>query len=148
MSAKENINPKQLRLFYTATQLQKALTTSDDLLGNETMSEMWNRKLSESKMPPHTGHGAGVYRSIRTKGWQPEGPFTVIHSGSDMRLYEGHHRVAVLAEMERKTGRSPFLYLKHANDRGTNFAEDSSDAGSDSTSVKEFKRKVKEDWGW
>lgn len=118
MSARESINPNQLRLFYTAKELQEALTTSGDLQGLEDMDNLWERKLEQAKQPPVMGHGAGLYRSIRTKGWQqPKKPFTMLHSkGGHSRLKEGHHRVAVLADMENRTGRSPFLYVNHEDD--------------------------------
>lgn len=117
MAAHKAINPDQLRLFYTGREMQDMLTGSGDLHDSEDMPDMWDRKLDESMKPPHTGHGAGVYESIKEKGYQGTrlGVIDEPHwdTGEPVtRVNDGHHRIAA-AELERTTGQLSFFPVVH-----------------------------------
>lgn len=120
MAAHEAINSQQLQLFYTGTELQSMITGSGDVRTNlgETLEGMWDRKTKESQQPMGTGHGAGVYDSIKERGYVG-GRLGVVFdrdlkSGNPVtRIPEGHHRVAAAADIERSTGKLTFIPVLH-----------------------------------
>lgn len=71
--------------------------------GPETIGELWNKKLRESKRPAETGgHGAGVYDSVKEKGvltpvnvtYKKERGYRIPTIGN------GNHRVAAQADID------------------------------------------------
>ena len=83
----------------------------------ETLPQIWNRKLEESKVEgdPHSfdgPHGAGVYKSMEEHGYdwsKPPIPILLVRPMFDkparVILDDGYHRVAAAADIEEKTGR-------------------------------------------
>lgn len=122
MSSSDYLNPHQLKLFMTGMELKNSITYSGDRNDDETLDDMWNRKVEESKETRGV-HGAGTYESIREHGWKPEGryddkqiPVRYSKSKSSMRIANGHHRVAAAADIEEKTGKLTFFPLSHYDD--------------------------------
>lgn len=120
MPAHDSINPDQLRLFYTGSELKNMITYSGDQGNDEDLDEMWERKTEESEAEKQHGwHGSGVYDSLMEHGWQGSEKIPVQHSGSHARgnaevwLDEGHHRVAAADAIERRTGKKIFIPVTH-----------------------------------
>lgn len=130
MAAKNNINPDQLSMFMTPEEIKGYMTTSGDLhqivtpeghLRNETMEELWDRKLEASKAPKDSGHGAGVYDAlsegidILDQYIQFGGPaLEILHnSKGDRYLGDMHHRIAAQADIDKQQGTQTFLPISH-----------------------------------
>ena len=66
---------EQLQLFMTGKELKSAITMSYDATMRDSsgMGDFWKRKLRESKRTG-SGHGHGIYQSIREKGWASDDP--------------------------------------------------------------------------
>ena len=119
------LNPNQLKLFMTGKEVQSRVTQSLDTQPGEGLGEMWARKEQESRVPGNfqtnpdaPGHGAGVYDSLATRGYNPPDDREVSQSVAlrfdrlnqdEMRMGWGHHRVAAAAALERDTGKQTFL---------------------------------------
>lgn len=121
-------NPNQFKLFYGGQELQDSITHSADqasTYGDTNLQDMWARKLSEAKQPESSGgHGAGLYESMLNEGVRPHTKLEVSWGSQAGRpdeprqqIYEGHHRVAVAADIERNTGRAMWINTVH-EDRG------------------------------
>jgi hypothetical protein len=133
-------DPNQFKLFYGAQELQNHITESIDQEKGETLPQMWDRKVAESKTEDGVTHGSGVYRSMAEHGWQKskdvvqgaEGELgrpndrglTVNHHAEPGRpgahLLGGHHRVAALADIERTTGRDQWIPVNNVALTGNN----------------------------
>lgn len=140
------LNPQQLKLFMTGTEWQDNVTKSTDQGSGESVGRVWGRKERESRQPAtikdhdvqwrggrgvrvtinerNNGiHGAGLYDSIRDKGYRHEpkesDPPTILldRSGNNIQ-YEGHHRVAAAAALERDTGKPTFIPTNYEDNRG------------------------------
>lgn len=126
------LNPNQFKLFYGAQELQNAVTRSGDReyladeegnvyrdeegnFARESLPQMWDRKLEESKKPEYTGHGSGVYDSMMSEGVRPHTSLTVHHPTPDngLQLADGHHRLAAAADIERTTGKNMWIFTNH-----------------------------------
>ena len=119
MAASDNLNPHQLQLFMTGTELKGMITDSIDRnpLGGfgGTMDKMWATKLRQSKRSG-MGHGAGTHKSIKEHGWEDRGPesgFEINHvvkyggipewDRTETSVTGAHHRIAAAADIEAKT---------------------------------------------
>lgn len=121
---------EQLQMFMPAKDLVARVGMSYDQKKKEDLSQMWDRKLAESKAPatdklhdvqwrggrghrvtiaeyPSATHGAGVHDSLRTKGFVGKaipvrhGDFPGSETRNDgLRLEDGHHRVAAAADLD------------------------------------------------
>jgi len=98
---------EQLQMFMPAKQLKDRIGLSYDVDYDETLPKMWDRKLTESKVPVDSGgRGAGVYDSLAKKGYDGP-PLEVRHGdfpGSEsrkdgLRLLDGHHRLSSAADL-------------------------------------------------
>jgi hypothetical protein len=120
---------EQLRLFMPASELKDDLTTSFDLetvLDNsgeryETMDEMWDRKLDESRMNPKLGtRASGLYEGIKSAGYdwdeQNKNKITIMLGSDSKRLEDGHHRVAAASALEKETGKDIFIPIDYSQD--------------------------------
>lgn len=115
------INPDQLQLFMTGTELKSAITNSIDRAPMGRMSDMWKRKLRESKRSDMS-HGAGTYQSLAKHGWQGEG-VDVMHvrkygalpewDRTEVSVSDAHHRIAAAADIEAKGKRQIFIPTNH-----------------------------------
>ena len=86
----------------------------------ETMDDMWDRKLEESKSY-ESDHGAGVYGSLKKEGWRSHSAgLTMVHrttpEGVTRRLHDGHHRVASAAALEEEGHSTVWIPLNHRNE--------------------------------
>ena len=131
MAASHHLNPDQLQLFMTGTELKNAITDSIDRAPMQSMDKMWATKLRQSKRSGME-HGAGTYQSIKQHGWkEPEGVWgdeTPGHGNSGFeimhkRVYGGipewdrsetsvtgaHHRIAAAADLEAKGKRTVYF---------------------------------------
>lgn len=80
---------------------------------SETMNEMWNRKLQESQAPQYSGHGSGVYDSMKRYGYNRDVPLTLnMNTPEGVVLSDGHHRVASAADLEDK-GHEIYIPVQH-----------------------------------
>lgn len=134
---------EQLALFMPARELKRQITHSFDRLGEDTfvkgkwkvgkesMDEMWARKERESRQPRAsededwsraptriTDHGAGVYDSIKEKGFDFSHPVDVDHFDSPEHwnskvVGDGHHRIAAAAALEEETGKDVYVPIEH-----------------------------------
>lgn len=128
MAASEHLQPEQLALFMSATDLWKMLNVSYDRhpvadpSGRprlETMDELKERKVAESKQPSSIlTHGGGVYSSIWDKGYASDvEPIDLVHQTTgSKRLRDGHHRVAAASDIEQKYGDPVWIPLVHSEE--------------------------------
>lgn len=119
------MNPDQLKLLMTGSELQRSITHSYDAPLDmepgdpEALGELWEGKTYEAKQPRGV-HGAGVYDSIKQRGYQGEpiklydydvftnAGYTVPARG----VMDGHHRVAAAAALE-KEGQQVYIPVEH-----------------------------------
>lgn len=89
-------------------EADKATATPRGKAPNKAMSGLWTAKEKEAKMPEaQGGHGAGLYDRLKG-GEQVYNPIQInmndiADPGKDLQ-YEGHHRVAAGAALERERG--------------------------------------------
>lgn len=112
--ARRNVtNPNQFKLFYGGQELQNTITESGDMFDHENLDQMWDRKAEEAKVPGNVrGHGAGVYDSLKSQGYNGM-PLTVSHDRRGTYVYNGHHRIAAAAAIERETGKNVWIPVEH-----------------------------------
>ena len=133
----------QLKMFYGAQELKDTITESGDrgrygsfashygldsadrqsssgssgYHEKESLDEMWDRKLAESKRPVESGHGGGVHASIVKRGYVQASPVRMhwdTEDGmTDVRLSDAHHRIAAAADIEQTTGRNIWINAEH-----------------------------------
>lgn len=112
MAAVDLNSPQQFKLFYTGSEWKSMLTRSTD----GPIDDKMKQSLSQSKKAG-THHGAGVYDSIKSKGYvhNPADPPSMVleesPSGKHKHVVqsEGHHRIAAAADIEEKGG--PVSYI-------------------------------------
>jgi hypothetical protein len=127
MAAKDCLGPQcaeQMKLFMTANEVKNWITDSTDRSPNETLDQMWDRKVTESKKPRESNtQGAGVYDAVSEgKNILPdvtlipfrETPF----EGARNVIGDGHHRVAAMADYENQTGRDTFIPVNYFGNSG------------------------------
>jgi hypothetical protein len=120
-------NPHQFKLFYGGRELRDAITHSYDIdeeEGDQNLTDMWKRKVAESKLPERSGgHGAGVYESLLNEGVRPDTklhvnwstPYPADPDIPGKAIYEGHHRVASAADIEETTGRAMWFNVANTD---------------------------------
>ncbi len=135
MAAKNHLNPKQLKLFMTPDEIMSSVTDSvdrttpytdsvyDDETGEyvdvhypgQTMDELWDNKLSESK-----GKGWGIpeplYDSIAKHGVKRHVTLQPNYHDDGYTMGQGHHRVAAAADIAKKTGDQVFIPVIYDDD--------------------------------
>jgi len=146
VAASDHVNPEQLQLFMTGTELKGMITDSIDRnpLGGYggTMDKMWATKVRQSKREG-MGHGAGTYKSMKERGWDPptevwgdEAPgwdnagFEINHvrkyggipafDRTETSVTAAHHRIAAAADIEAKsagTKKPRTIYFPTANNQ-------------------------------
>jgi len=134
-----NLGPQfeQLKMFMTPSEVKDYITTSGDLhymrtpgggLRNETMDELWDRKLESSKAPRETGHGSGVYEGLEEGkdlmymrgGYRRAGNTVEInYAKGHTFLGDMHHRIAAMADIDQKRGTQTYLPVTHWDQRFT-----------------------------
>lgn len=112
------LQPEQLKLFMTGTELKGAITDSIDRAPAQSMDDMWKTKLRQSKRSG-MGHGNDTYSSLKENGWQGPGPgllhrvqFSPVSDWDTDHLSvdDAHHRIAAAADIEAKSrGRREFF---------------------------------------
>lgn len=139
MAASDHVNPEQLQLFMTGTELKGMITDSIDRnpLGGfgGTMDKMWASKLRQSKRSGME-HGGGTYKSLQEHGWDPpaevwgdEAPghdasgFEINHvrkigaipafDRTETSVTGAHHRIAAAADMEARGKRTIYFPTAH-----------------------------------
>lgn len=127
----------QLQLLMTGTELKDSITQSHDKLDTESMKQMWRRKSKESKLSTgttypdpynegqRTAHGTGLSKSMENHGYidaNPRSHIQVDHDGDQRNVWEGHHRIATAARLE-KNGKGPFYIPVQHHDQ-TDIADD------------------------
>jgi len=118
MAAHEHINPYQMKLFATGTEIQGIVNQSTDLQPGEDMSSMWERKQRAASDPEHDAAHGHLQESLATKGLVGHGNDRVhlLYGGGDqsqVALGDAHHRVAAAAHLERTGRRTVFFNLDH-----------------------------------
>lgn len=116
VSGRDVLHPVQLAMFGLGSDVKNMVTESNDRDYGESMDDMWSRKEAESRQPKGTGHGTGVYDSLKEHGWkgQNNGDAAMIsHTARGMTtMREGHHRTAAAAALE-KEGKNVWVTLRH-----------------------------------
>ncbi len=134
MAAHENLNPHQLQMFMTGTELKDTINHSYDGSlstggtggGPDGLNGLWKQKLKESKRSGF-GHGEGTYKSIKDRGWVADNPrydsINLSHRSVpgaipawnrvERSVDDGHHRIAAAADIEAKTGKQHFIPVQH-----------------------------------
>lgn len=108
---------EQLKMFMTPAEIKGYVTTSSDLRTGETMDQLWDRKVRESKRPRDYGPGSGVYDALSSN--KPIlGTVTVLHSSPGSELEDKHHRVAAQAEIDATTGKETLVPMEYLGDSG------------------------------
>lgn len=113
LSPEQFNQPEQLKLFMTGVEWQEYTTHSSD--GPADIK--WKEASAQAKAPASAGtHGAGVYDSMKSKGYEVHNPVpTITFEESPNGKYfmrtqgEGHHRVAAAADIERETGKPVYI---------------------------------------
>lgn len=89
------------------------------------MSDMWSRKLEESKRPFSEAHGSGVYAKVDrgfnlVHGIRGTGKVPILYNARgpidgevSRELKDMHHRVAAMADVDRRKGTETFLNVDH-----------------------------------
>lgn len=133
ISTDPGLNPDQLKLLMTGSELQKTITHSYDApLDMEpgdasTLNDLWSRKEAESRRRPGEWlqpHGSGVYDSLKARGYEGEplrlhdyNVFTDAGVHVPARgVMDGHHRVAAAAALERE-GQQIYIPVVHQDSR-------------------------------
>jgi hypothetical protein len=123
---------EQLKMFMTGKELRNYVTQSWDRYTKkddgveETMDDMWNRKIMESEVPyTQYRHGSGLRDSLSKRGYihDPHNAIKVMHVDPDPSgrgtitpgryVTEGHHRIAALADIEEESGKETFVPISH-----------------------------------
>lgn len=126
----------QLKLFMTPAEIMGHVNASGDKGRDEDMSDMWSRKVEASKRPFSEEHGSGVYDKVNrgfnlVHGIRGTGKVPILYNvrgpidGEVSReLKDMHHRVAAMAEVDRKKGTETFVNVDHtewSKDEGRRF---------------------------
>jgi hypothetical protein len=114
----KRVNPDQFKLFMSGEEWKQSVTASTD----GPIDKVWPRKEAESKSARGRdmfgAHGAGVYDSMKKHGYNPdvhdEGwnwspPTILVNTDGRKKQFDGHHRVAAAAAIERETGKPVWL---------------------------------------
>lgn len=64
------MNPDQFKLFMSANEWKDSIEGSTDLYQDQTLDELWDDKLRESKATGGGVHGAGSYASLEKEGFR------------------------------------------------------------------------------
>lgn len=81
----------------------------------ETMEQMWDRKVEESKVPEDiTRHGSGVMDFLKKDGYNWDYPMNISAFGDKRLIWNGHHRVASAADIEEETGKQIYIPVKYS----------------------------------
>lgn len=120
MSAKDNMQPKQLQMFMTPDELHAEVKPTDFDPDQATWDDPrrdWGRKLRRAKgvYDPETEYAPtpGLYEDIAKNGIQRPVPINHDYYG-DMELGDGHHRVATATDLARQ-GREVYIPVTHTN---------------------------------
>jgi hypothetical protein len=127
MAAKDCIGPQcaeQLKLFMTPQEIKGWITDSTDRSPGETLDQMWDRKVTESKKPQGSNsHGSGVYDAV-SSGNNILPSVTLIpfrkneYEEARNVIGDGHHRVAAMADFADKSGKQSFVPVEYFGDSG------------------------------
>ena len=117
---------EQLKMFMSPAEVKDHVTTSGDLhyqrtpgggLRNETMNELWDRKLEASKAPRDSGHGSGVYEGLEAGKdimyMRRGNTVDVNYVGDHKFLGDMHHRIAAMADIDQQRGTQTYLPVEH-----------------------------------
>lgn len=133
--ARHVVNPNQLRLFVDPVEHQATIKDSTDVYSvdewdtphhsyserktstgpSPAMGALWAQKEWEARQPAESyEHGSGLYDRIHS-GEQVHTPIEVHlgESAAQDKQYEGHHRIAASAAVQRDTGRQQFVPVKY-----------------------------------
>jgi hypothetical protein len=103
---------EQLKMFMTPAEIKDYVTTSEDLRYGETMDQLWDRKLQESKQPRDTGPGGGVHGAL-SSGTPILDDVDVLSESKGSMLIDKHHRVAAQADIDAATGKETLIPVRH-----------------------------------
>lgn len=102
-------DPNQLRMFMTPKEIHGIVNESYDRhfpdksrTGQmETLDEMWERKLEESRVPRDPQkHGSGSYSLLSKAGWDWDFKVPIQMHESTVRLTNAHHRIAAMLDID------------------------------------------------
>lgn len=109
---------QQLKMFMTGNEIKQTITGSVDASNNDedTMSEMWDQKVEESHdRRVNAGddrHGQSLYDSVEDEGAHT--PVTLYTPRFNSTIHgDGHHRTAISADVEDRSGRQVYLPVLH-----------------------------------
>ena len=106
------INADQLRLLMRPSEIVDVVTGSKDADERGiTQAEMWPIKRRESRKPRGTGHGSGVYDSIKAEGYTKHVNLKLDQRGK-FRIGEGGHRTGAGLELEAE-GKDVWVPVHH-----------------------------------
>lgn len=138
MGAPLNPNQLKLFMSGTEWQRSITDSTDLSGRGADALSDLWAEKEAQARQPAafkvhdvqwrggrgqrvtigearNSAHGAGLYDSMKERGYDPTvshgaayGP-TILTEGEDFTQWEGHHRVAAAAAVERDTGQPVYI---------------------------------------
>lgn len=115
--SKRVINPDQLQFIATGRDLQEQITHSADRMPLQTMNDLWEHKLKESK---YQNEGEkSLYQSMEERGFDPtlargHNQTVRLHFGKTKRLVSDmHHRIAVAADLEKSGKRTIYFPVEN-----------------------------------
>jgi hypothetical protein len=127
ISKDPGLNPDQLKLLMTGSELQRSITHSWDgpldMAPGDTkeLNKLWERKEYEAKRSDYSDeHGAGLYDSLKSRGYEGKplllndyDVFTDAGVHVPARgIMDGHHRIAAAAALERE-GKQVYIPIVH-----------------------------------
>lgn len=112
---RKQLGTGQVPMFLPAVFLQDEYLTGamDEDRRTPPSQEMWDARVRGSQQPTHLAPES-LYESIEKEGVQH--PVTVYTPETGQRIMgDGHHRVAVAADVSRRTGRPVEVGLVHSD---------------------------------
>ena len=104
LSLQQHLQAGQLPMFMTGHEIKEHYGSSERDSG-ETEKDVWDRKLTESKVDEgYDSESNSLYDSIKKHG--VKSPVEILHD----RVWDGHHRVASSAHANPKA----FIPLEHS----------------------------------
>lgn len=99
-------------MFMTGQELRNRIEQSGDKKTDESLNDMWERKVTEAKSGPSV-HGGGVYDSIKREGLHDGTMIRLSHQPTGSMVIDAHHRIAAAADLEASGDKQVYFPVTH-----------------------------------